>query len=154
MANKLIFMKNVLGVEEPLINTARGIHYVDGITKSFGAMDTAMNKKVRDIFISFTNYFEILTRRPYILFALNILILSAQILILKKPQREKLLILLSTMAYYGAFLINAQAHEFRYFAPAFFILFILFISMIIEIIEQIISGKRNAGINKVIKLIK
>ena len=56
--------------------------------------------------------------------------------------------ILTAIGYYSSFLINTQAHEYRYFAPSFYILFITLVCSSIALIRELMERKDKNNENK------
>ena len=141
--NKINFANKALGFTDPLIDARRGIHSVDVLTISFGAIETYKSNITRGIFINFTNRFSFLTRRPLVLFIITGLILFLHYLLIRTLPKKEVIVMVLSMFYYVAFLLNTQAHEFRYFAPAFFILTIIVFSSLCSILFSLVNKIKN-----------
>lgn len=94
----------------------------------------------RKIFIDFVQAFMMaswITRAPWLVFIMALgLILIRRFVLHKEPKVSLNIYELSFMVavfYYGAFLLNTQAFEFRYFFPSWLILVLIIIPILIEI---------------------
>lgn len=128
--NKISVINCSLGISNKLITSARGIHSVDNLTKSYGAIDNEVQRKTRTLFSEFTDAIGIISLRPIVLIGVCIILIS--ILFLKKEDyaNRYLKLLGIAVAYYSGFLINTQAYEYRYYAPSFYIMFVILICAI------------------------
>lgn len=133
---KLHFAGRVLGIFKPLLDDA---------TRGIVAAAPGESETVRQNFISSTNSFSLVTRRPFFLFLLVLALILLKYFQTKIAPMKEIVPFIISVCYYGSFLINTQAHEFRYYAPAFFILLILTLSLGFDILSKIITDRRNQG---------
>ena len=154
--NKCHFIKRSLGIgKKTLISSARGIHGVDSVTKQFGALPSDKQQAIRNLFIKFTDSIGLISLRPYLLIFIAVALSYCAFVLFG----ESIYLKLSTVAvgYYSSFLINTQAHEFRYYAPTFFILLIISISALLRLsefmIEKFSLTKKIIAISKKYKII-
>ncbi|MEG1779124.1 MAG: hypothetical protein RR263_03400, partial [Oscillospiraceae bacterium] len=136
---------NLLGVTQPLANEAFLYNINDGM-KEYNFKDTQIR---RDFF---ENYHKTLNgntiiRRPIVVLAIAMMLMLAFYLKSRKnaDSKEKMhklmFLLLMAIFYYGAFILNAQYFEFRYFFPPFHLLVIISMYIVTELISGI-ANKR------------
>ena len=120
-----------LGITDQLITSQRGIHGIDEITKSYGALDTKWQYALRQNFINVTDGIGFLSLRPFIAILVSLALIG--VLCIEKQNVTKYFELWGiAVTYYGSFLINTQAHEYRDYAPSFYILFGIIICAIVK----------------------
>ncbi len=139
--NKIHFAENTMGIKHRLITSVRGVaQSYEKRTKACGAISNARQKEIRWLFRITTDGIALISLRPFYEIMLSFLLAmfagKKDIYIRKKMYYW---IVIAT-AYYLSFLINTQAHEFRYFAPSFYILFIIIICCLILIFKQVYSA--------------
>ena len=137
---KIQFVSLALGIGDQLITSRRGVHGVDEITIGYGALSTTKQNEIRELFFSTTDKIGFISLRPAV-----IILLAIFIGILKKffkiDSVTTFAYIFIAIVYYSSFLINTQAHEYRYFAPSFYLLAIVFICGCIELIIRILERK-------------
>lgn len=132
--NKWYYVDHTLGISAPLVSSRRGVHGVDDITKSKGALDTNYQRNLREMFFSTTDKISVISLRPLCaFFIMIILILIAKNLNENNP--AYLLFPFLAIAYYSSFCINTQAFEYRYYAPTFYIILCTIFSTVVEIVR-------------------
>lgn len=114
----------ILGITQPLVDN--DVHYDDiGIMKDYGMRDTSLRHLFMDNYQRFSDAF-ILMRMPWFAFLLATSICICFYRIMSEREKNIILLLYSlSVFYYGAFIVNAQSCEFRYYFPAFYLLIIL-----------------------------
>jgi hypothetical protein len=122
LRNKLSVASNVLGIAKPLIHPWRGVHFNDGVGADYGVVRSSSRELARDLYGTSIEALSWLTLRPVTLIALSIFVLLLRLGIDNPTRRRLLSVFLVAVTYYAGFLVNTQAMEFRYFAPAFFLL--------------------------------
>ena len=135
------FVSSALGISNQLISSRRGVHGVDERTMTYGALPTAKQNDIREQFYNTTDCIGIISLRPIVILFLSIFI-ALMMKVLKINCGAMFAYIFMAMGYYSSFLINTQAHEYRYFAPSFYILLIVSICGCIELITKMI-GKTN-----------
>lgn len=121
------------GITSPLITSSRGVHWVDDVTRQFGALNTERQMQLRETFVAWTDAVSLISLRPFC----ALLIALALVLLLKmtkQPCKEEIILIFAAVGYYSSFLINTQAHEFRYYAPSFYILLVVIICASVKMI--------------------
>lgn len=129
-------MYRTLGINQPL--DIRGYIYNYGNKMStYGFNDSQQRSK----FIDYVNQFMLaswLTKMPWMIFVLVLgLILIKRYLISNRPRSSIAACEIGyvvAICYYGAFFLNTQAFEFRYFFPAWLLLMIILISLSVELL--------------------
>lgn len=101
------------------------------------------DSRVREDFVEYFNsYMEFMCvfRRPWIMFAaafLLILIRRGKYALNRKEVTLQEISFLTALFYYGAYLLDTQSFEFRYFFPSWVLLFFVIVSLVIEICDRI-----------------
>lgn len=127
-----------LGISEPLLDASRGIHGIDDHTREYGAIDSLGSNMTRQKWIECTNNYKMIMMRPIFLFiVVAILLIILKIIVRNKINRKILFSYVISIFYYGAFCLNTQAYEVRYYYPALLILIICVFIVIYEIYENI-----------------
>ena len=133
---KMQFISSTLGINNQLITSRRGVHGVDQKTMTYGALPTAKQNDIRELFFYTTDNIGIISLRPIV-----IIFFAAFIASLMKLLKIKCVAMFAyisiAIGYYSSFLINTQAFEYRYFAPSFYILLIASICGCIEVIIKV-----------------
>lgn len=129
---KSIFAANTLGFNGPLCD--REYYYNrDDFMYNLGMRDSAGRHFFFDIFMKYNSTVKI-HRYPWIFFATATILYALKCLVNKKMVFSFQEISLCTaLCYYGAFLINTQAFEFRYFFPAWVLLTWYIVGGILEL---------------------
>lgn len=136
---KMRFVSLALGIADQLITSRRGVHAVDEMTVGYGALPTARQNDIRELFYTSTDKIGFISLRPVVIMFLTIFI-GIIMTISKIDCRTTFAYIFMAIGYYSSFLINTQAHEYRYFAPSFCILLIVFICGCIKLIIKM-AGK-------------
>lgn len=111
---KLEFAGRALDITQPLNNVEYDLDR-DGRLAEFGYRYTLRREQFYGSYMGFVNGFSLL-RRPWLVFAAALAALLAARKALGKKNFYNLLVLFACAAfYYGAFLVNTQSQEFRYF---------------------------------------
>lgn len=131
--SKLELARAVFGISEPLIHPLRGVHFMDGAGASYGIKTNAPREFLRDLYVDCIEGLSCISLRPFQLFLLSFVLvaLCPAIKALRPNIHRYIATILVSFSYYAAFVINTQAMEFRYYAPAFFLLFTLCVSILI-----------------------
>ncbi len=141
---KAQFVSETMGISNQLISSRRGVHSVDEPTIEYGAISTRRQDDMRELFFSITDAIGIIALRPVCIIALAF-ILAGLMRVMSIELKKEIVYIFIAMGYYSSFLINTQAHEFRYFAPSFFILLIISICGCIKIIQKMIEKRMLYG---------
>ena len=109
------------------------------IMKKYNFSDSKMRVLFVKSYDKFNELFGFVIRRPWIVYLLTILDIVAS-----KKQKDKktnyyLFIFMLSVFYYGAYIINTQSFEIRYFYPSLYLCFILDLSIFFNFIPIIMS---------------
>ncbi|MCQ2516635.1 MAG: hypothetical protein MJ094_07200 [Saccharofermentans sp.] len=139
---RMYMLKSTLGINEPLVNIA-WIYDQGGRMARYGFNDSGARVLFYWSYIKSVEWFNVCLR-PYVLYLVG-LVLGALALMLKKLKKidlnlvdERWLYILAVF-YYGAFCVNTQSFELRYFYPAFILLLIAEMSAVTKIIYTLIK---------------
>lgn len=102
-----------------------------------------------NLYIEANKKFYVFTRIPIISFLISSILVFLQYLNKHDNRELYLFILLISIFYYAAFLINTQSFEIRYFYPSLYLLLIIDTSMIFEIIPFYINKIKNLRRQKI-----
>lgn len=130
--NKWHFTKLNLGIGTPLTMVEYDYNRWNRM-KNFNFNDTNQRHKFVNAYINFNNRFYWFTRVPILTFSISLLLTAYQFLCKKKNRKMILFIYLIAVFYYGAFLINTQSFEIRYFFPSLYLMFVMDCVIIMEI---------------------
>jgi hypothetical protein len=125
LAQKLAIADGVLAINEPLLHPLRGVHFMDGIGGQYGVTGGAQRELVHGIYLGAFDALEWIALRPLTLLVVALLLLGAAYAKARPVAIRAMPALLVAVTYYCSYLMNCQAMEFRYFAPAFFLLSIV-----------------------------
>ncbi len=135
------FVFSALGISNQLITSRRGVHGVDDRTIAYGALPTARNNDIRELVFNTTDRIGFISLRPIVIMMLALLI-GLLMKICKIECRVYFVYLLTAIGYYSSFLINTQAHEYRYFAPSFYILLVVSVCGLIGFVMKIFKKEK------------
>lgn len=136
---KLWMAGKVLGLSGPIGNLEYDYNTWDRMLQ-YGMRDTALRKNFVAGFNAFMNSTGIFLR-PWLWFVLAGLVLLYQKMS-RRPLNAALLLFLCAVFYYGAFLVNTQSFEFRYFFPAFQLLGVVVAMGAVQLVEDLIKKMR------------
>lgn len=131
------FMAHTMGVNMPLRFVAYPYNEWDNM-QDYGFNDS----RQRETLVEYINaYMEFMCvfRMPWILFAVAfilIVIWRGKYLENKKEMTMQEASFLIALFYYGAYILNTQSFEFRYFFPSWVLLFFVMISLVIEMCNR------------------
>jgi hypothetical protein len=138
LKTKLYFTGRTLGITEPLADKGFDYNRADRM-QSLGMVDNKLRRKFVDGYNKFQDFF-VISRIPWICFLIGLLCVIWQFI---KADRKHfsgtLTLYLIAVFYYGAFIINTQSFEFRYFFPSFYFLFIITADTVFTIIRRYMS---------------
>lgn len=129
--NKLAFASRTLGISAPLDDAEFDYNRYDAMD-AYKFNDVPRRFQFVSVFHSFMESFS-LARRPWLCFLLCAALLAVLTILRKRAffadcARERLpkawFVYALAVFYYAAFLVTTQSHEFRYFFPAFALLFL------------------------------
>lgn len=144
LRNKWIWVKGSLGIPPNILVTSqRGVHYVDNISKVYGAMDSDLQNNLRLLYFKTTDKLWFLTLSPFMC-SLICFVLIVFSKILNLNIRVMIFSWGIGVCYYVSFLINTQAFEYRYYAPTFYILFLIIICSATKITIELLRRVKNA----------
>lgn len=145
LANKLFFWGRALGITKPL-ESREYIYAPNRDLYNYGLIDSPRRGALIDNVNGFINGITVL-RMPFVWFVLGLLACVYQKAVLKKS--SWVLLYLLACFYYGAFMVNTQSFEFRYFFPSYQLIFYLVLAAVLDILHRGISaGKRRKLIPK------
>ncbi len=127
-ANKVSFIGRALGIQKPLYNMAFE-YKINNDMYNMGFTDSARRQQFVDHVNGFLDGFVVL-RMPFVWF-LAAGMVSAYRWATQKSKTELALYAVAVF-YYGAFFINAQSFEFRYFFPAFQLLYCICVAGVVQ----------------------
>lgn len=131
------FMAHTMGINMPLRFVAYPYNEWDNM-QDYGFNDS----RQRETLVEYINaYMEFMCvfRMPWILFAVAfilIVIWRGKYLENKKEMTMQEASFLIALFYYGAYILNTQSFEFRYFFPSWVLLFFVMISLVIEMCNR------------------
>lgn len=131
------FMAHTMGINMPLRFVAYPYNEWDNM-HDYGFNDS----RQRETLVEYINaYMEFMCvfRMPWILFAVAfilIVIWRGKYLENKKEMTMQEASFLIALFYYGAYILNTQSFEFRYFFPSWVLLFFVMISLVIEMCNR------------------
>ena len=140
---KVDMMLHSLGVNRPLVFTEYDYDRW-GQMSVFGFNDSKPRERFVGIVLSYIEFMGVFLR-PWILYLASlVLIIVYRLKVVKEKCKmtvhEELFIM--SVFYYGAFLINTQSFEFRYFFPAWLILVLIIFSLLIKIVSEFTCKKK------------
>ena len=136
LKNKLYFTGRTLGVQQPLRNLEYGHDEPDKF-EQFGIIETSKRSGWINCFNLFMQNFPIFRIPVFWFVAALLLLISSKFLLKDKTELSFWLYLLACF-YYGAFIINNQSFEFRYFFPSFQLLYIIVIVHVYKLIRWLL----------------
>lgn len=127
-----------LGVTQPLLEAARGIHESERTQVPFGARVNNRDNVILNSFTDTTQSLGFMALRPAIGFLISGLVVG-MLWLSKSVYLERFAVVyVMSLTYYGAFLIQTQAMEFRYYAPSFFLTLILILAGILQVLTPLL----------------
>lgn len=135
---KSYFTAGTLGITEPLKMVEYDYDRWGGMSE-YGFNDCVQRKRFVDFFLSYMEFMK-LSRSPWIMYLLAAGCLISERIRAKMELKNITLqeaMFLTSVFYYGAFLLNNQSFEFRYFFPSWLLLFFVIIATISNIIQLI-----------------
>ena len=135
--NKIAFIGRSLGIQQPTYDWG---FYYDGRANlyQYGAVDNPVRKAFVDSYHRFHEMFPVF-RMPYVWFLAGVSVLAYFYFRRRSRFRSGVLLFFIATFYYGAFFINTQSFEFRYFFPSFYYLFLLVIPTLLQIFSHACS---------------
>lgn len=145
LSTKWWIIERTMGLSKPIEN--REYKYdLNGVMSEYGMTGFENRKVLMSGFNKFMSSAAIL-RQPWILF-----LLAAALVIYQRIRKHEvgasLLLFACAVFYYGAFLVNTQSFEFRYFFPSFQLLFFVIVVGTIQVVcdlVQLVRKKRRAA---------
>lgn len=134
LKNKLNFIDRNLGISTPLMNAEYDYNRWDRL-QNYGMVDNIYRHFFVDSYNKFIDTNHIF-RIPWIWFVLG-LIATIYSFKFTKEAYTYLFLYFTSIFYYGAFLINSQSFEFRYFFPSFYMLFIIILTSLMNFINKV-----------------
>lgn len=132
---KLYFIAGTLGISDPLRMVEYDYDRWGGMSE-YGFNNCMQRKFFVDFFLSYMEFMK-LFRSPWILFLIAVMCLGRNRVKMKlKEITFQEVMFLTAVFYYGAYVLDNQSFEFRYFFPAWFFLFFVIISAISDMIEE------------------
>lgn len=134
------FVCSTLGISAPLGVWEWTYNWADKM-EEFGFSDTNQRHRFLDRYSNFMEQMEIL-RMPWLMFLVSFILLVLEKRINRMRERKIGLqegVFLIAVFYYGAFMINNQSMEFRYFYPSCYLLVIMDVSLFISIMEILVK---------------
>ena len=135
---KSYFTAGTLGITEPLKMVEYDYDRWGGMSE-YGFNDCVQRKSFVDFFLSYMEFMK-LFRSPWIMYLLAAGCLISERIRAKMELKNITLqeaMFLTSVFYYGAFILNNQSFEFRYFFPSWLLLFFVIIATISNIIQLI-----------------
>ena len=105
----------------------------------YGFFDTGIRKWFVNSYIWFIDALGFYTLRPIVFFLISLLLVIYSFVKKDKNRRIYLFILLISIFYYGAFIINSQSFEIRYFYPALLLMTVMNTAIVSEIVSRYIK---------------
>ena len=144
---KAEFTVRTLGISKP-INYAEFNYNRYNIMKNYNFNDSAVREKFVNAYEKTNNIFGFFTRRPWFVFLVSILLVGIKWKQKDEKTRFYVVLLMLSIFYYGAYIINTQSFEIRYFYPSLYLCMILDVAIVMDLIKDIFINKR---INKLLK---
>ena len=135
---KSYFTAGTLGITEPLKMVEYDYDRWGGMSE-YGFNNCVQRKSFVDFFLSYMEFMK-LFRSPWIMYLLAAGCLISERIRAKMELKNITLqeaMFLTSVFYYGAFILNNQSFEFRYFFPSWLLLFFVIIATISNIIQLI-----------------
>lgn len=144
ISNKVNFIAKSMGVGYTLSD--REFYYNSSEQmKNYGMVDNPLRKTFIESY-NLTHRTLTVFRKPYLIFLITLFMLILSLKLWDKQVWMQMVeLFLIALFYYGAFLVNNQSFEFRYFFPAFYYLIIILIACAGIIVRNIVNRiRRNA----------
>ena len=130
---KFDFIKRTLGINKPL-PVLEYDYNRNNFMQNFNFNDSNLRKLFVDSYLKINKIFGFFTCRPWVVFLLSIILV-----IIKWKQKDVnknfyLFILIVSIFYYGAYLINNQSFEIRYFYSSLYLCMILDLAIVCDLI--------------------
>ncbi|MCR4648545.1 MAG: hypothetical protein K5776_05670 [Lachnospiraceae bacterium] len=119
-----------------------------GIMDKYGFHDTNERKAFVETYNKSNKVLGWYCLTPWLVYFISIILLMFEIRLKNRNTRLFLFVIMIAVFYYGAFLINTQSYEIRYFYPSLYLLSLVNLSMLTDIISCVINKlvERNAEI--------
>lgn len=144
---KMQSVLKTLGIDKKLMFREYDYNRWDRM-KEFGFSDTILRKLFVETYIIFNKLFSWYTLRPFVVFLISAIFLLKEYADKNTNFKFYLLFFLLALFYYGAFFINTQSYEIRYFFPTLYVLTIINVSMLFDFLDGDIHCKKKNRCNK------
>lgn len=131
------FIKRTLGIGNYMLADLAFDYNNSNKMHEYGMNDT---QKRQEYITGYHDFHEKVSifRKPFLLFLSILIMLILSYKLYKKDEFMNVcLIFMISVSYYSSFVITTQSHEFRYFFPAFWLLFVCFSSILSVWIKKI-----------------
>ena len=137
LQTKWEFVKKTLGIGEPINCWEYGYNIYDRMDE-LGFHDWKPREMFVDSYLGFHRCISIL-RYPWIIYAITLALVVW--LWIKKDDRRQLYsyILAIAVFYYGAFILNTQSFELRYFYPSLYLMSIMDTAILMDLVAVLIK---------------
>ncbi len=122
--NKYFFTKRTLGINSQ-IAFASYVYDAYGKMKEYNFNDSKARMKFIDSYSKLNEKISFYTLRPWLVFLITLIFVSIKWWKKDKNKNLYLLLFMISIFYYGAYIINTQAFEIRYFYPSLYICIII-----------------------------
>lgn len=135
--NKWRFASKTLGVSEPL----RCIEYEYNLNDrmyEWGVNDSTQRLTFYRLYYKINESFGFLTLQPWLVFIATGLFITIDIIRHGMKHRLHLFLVLTAICYYGAFLLNTQSFELRYFYPSLYLMLLTDAALFFNTVQEIV----------------
>ena len=140
---KFEFLSLNLGIKQPLRYTEYNYNRFDKM-KQYNYNDSKRRHQFVNLYENFVNTLSFLLLRPWVIFLISIILVAISYVKKVKKSNTYFLVLMLSIFYYGAYIINTQSFEIRYFYPSLYLCLILDVAILMDFVfHMYIHHKKN-----------
>ncbi len=148
---KLDFTQKTLGICEPIAYKEFNYDRFH-MMKNYNFSDSSRRQEFVNVYEKVNNIFGFFIRRPWLVFLLSTLLVTIKWRQKDEKTRFYILLLMVSIFYYGAFIINTQSFEVRYFYPSLYLCMILDVAIAMDFIRDIFIKRHISKFSKKITI--